>query len=67
MGDFEPLMVYDLIIIEQDVKINVARSFVDGLLSTKSILNTLKFIQECERLEGSFHLVEVSCCHVIES
>ena len=41
MGDFEPLMVNHLILIQQDVEINIARPFVDDLLSTKSILDAL--------------------------
>lgn len=64
MGNFEPFMIDDLIIIQQDIKINVARSLVDDLFSTKSIFNALKLIQKCDRLKSSFNLIGISYCHV---
>jgi hypothetical protein len=65
MGDFEPLMVYDLIIVQQDIKIDIARSFVDDLFPTKVNLDMLKGIQQIKRPKSGFHLANISRCHAI--
>jgi hypothetical protein len=42
--DVEPRMIYDLIIIQQNIEIDVARSLIDDLFPPELILNTLEHI-----------------------
>jgi hypothetical protein len=60
VGDFKPLMGDDSIIMEQDIKIDIARPFVDDLFPTEVILDTLERIQKRKRLKCGFHLVIIS-------
>jgi len=62
---FEPLVVYYLIIEEQDIKINVARSFIDDLLPTERVLDTLKNVQKRKWPKRGFYLELVSRSHTI--
>ena len=53
-------MLYDSIIIKQDIKINIAWALVNDLLPTKVILDTLESVQKRKRIERGFHLVIIS-------
>jgi hypothetical protein len=50
----------DSIIMEQDIKIDIARPFVDDLFPTEVILDTLERVQKRKRLKCGFHLVIIS-------
>ena len=39
-------MVDDLVIVEKNIKINIARSFIDDLFASHDVFNILKLIQE---------------------
>ena len=57
VGDFEPLMVNDLIItVEKNIKIDIPGSFVYELLAAHGIFYILELIQESQRTQGGLYL-----------
>lgn len=57
-------MIYDVIIVQQNIEIDVARSLIDDLFPAKLSLNTLEHVQKNKRRKSCFNLASVS--HVIE-
>jgi hypothetical protein len=51
------LMVDLKVVVEKNVKVDVARSLVDEFLAAKSVFDVLQRIQELEGLQGRLNLV----------
>lgn len=58
--DLESVVVDDLVLVEEDIKIDIPRSLVDHLLAAHGVLNVLELVQEVKRLEGGLDLFRVS-------
>lgn len=60
MRNIQAWKVNNFVVVQQDIKINDARPFVDGLLATYHILYELQSIQQLDRFKISLNLDEVS-------
>ncbi len=56
MWNLQALVVDHLVIVEQDVQINVTRSFINELFAAEALLYVLELVEESQRLEVCFHL-----------
>lgn len=56
----QPLRLYHSVSVQQNVKINVSRAFVDRLGPTKLLLDRLGSIQKVQRVEVCLDLEGVS-------
>lgn len=55
--DFESVVVDNLILIEENIKIDIPWPLVDHLLASHGVLDVLELVQEVKRLQGGLDLL----------
>ena len=60
MWNLEPLMVYGLIIIQQNIEVDIPWAFVDQLLAAHGDFDLLQLVQQLQGLQRSLNLFRVS-------
>lgn len=58
--DLESVVVDDLILVEEDIKIDIPWPLVNHLLAAHGVLDILELVQEVKRLQGGLDLFRVS-------
>ena len=62
MWHAQSLMRDNVIFVKENVEIDIARSFVNDLLSAHGVLDILQLIQESQRFKSCLDLMMVSWC-----
>lgn len=58
--DFESLVVDNLILVEENIKVYIPWPLVNYLLAAHGVLDILELVQEVKRLQGGLDLFRVS-------